>query len=166
MNPDRIRLSVEVVGIAALVLSLVFVGFEIQQTRDMNLAQLQLNRLELFHNTQLAALESEPALIHLGKNFYTEENGVSWKSVDLNEAERAAALVLAEAQLSAWEIQSYIIEQGFEIRTAQDLETEIAFRFSKNPVLEAVWPMWRYPGDEINTFYGIVKRALSKQQSR
>ncbi len=40
MNPDRIRLSVEDVGITALVLSLV--GFEIKQTRDMNLAQLQL----------------------------------------------------------------------------------------------------------------------------
>jgi hypothetical protein len=166
MNPDRIRLSVEVVGITALVLSLAFVGFEIKQTRDMNLAQLQLNRLELFHNTMLAVLESEPTLIHLGKTYYTEENGVSWKNEGLDDVQRAAALVLAEAQLSAWEIQSYIIEQGFDIRTAQDFESEIGARFAQNPALEAVWPLWRYPGDEINTYYGIVNRALSQQDSR
>ena len=163
MNPDRIRLSVEVVGIAALVLSLIFVGFELKQTRDMNLAELQRDRLVLAHDSMLAVLESEPALIHWGQNIYTEENGVLWKGAELNEIQRAAALVLAEAQLSRWEIESYMIEQGFEIRTVQDLETEIGHRISQNPILEVVWPLWRYPCDESNMFFRVMNRALSQQ---
>ncbi len=66
MNPDRIRLTVEVVGISALVLSLLFVGFELKQTRDMNLAKLHHNRLALFHNNMLSMLESDHALMYSG----------------------------------------------------------------------------------------------------
>ncbi len=163
MNPDRIRLSVEVIGITALVLSLLFVGLELKQTRDMSLAELQHNRLVLFHTTMLAALESESALVHYGKNIYTEKNGVLWTSAELNEKERAAALLLADAQLASWEIETRFIELGFAIRTFEDLESEIGTVMARNSALSAVWPLWRYPGDEVNSFHRMMIRILPGQ---
>ena len=111
----------------------------------------------------LAALESDSALVHYGKNIYTEENGVLWVSAELNEKERAASLLLADAQLAAWEIESRFIELGFTIRTLEDLESEIGSAMARNSALSAVWPLWRYPGDEVNNFYRMMNRILPGQ---
>ncbi len=163
MNPERIRFSVEVVGITAVVLSLMFVGFELKETRDMNLAELQHDRLALSHSTYLTVLESEPALAHFGKNVYTVENGVLWKEDGATESQRTAGLVLAEVQLGSWEIESRFIEQGFAIRTIEDFESEVRQRFLDQPRFAAVWPLWRYPGDESNAFYRMVNRVISEK---
>ena len=68
MKNEKMRLVAESIGIAAVVSSLVFAGFEIQQTRDMNLAELPHNRLALTHSNMLAVLESEPTLAYFGSH--------------------------------------------------------------------------------------------------
>ncbi len=99
MNPDRIRLSVEVIGITALVLSLIFVGLELKQTRDMNLAQLHYDRLRPYFDHQLAVLESDSALALVAK---ASEDDVIWDSDGLTELERGAAITGAQVRLQDW----------------------------------------------------------------
>ena len=74
MSSDRARTLAEVIGVSAIVISLVFVGFELKQTRDMNLAELQFKRLSLFHSLMLASLESESVLNASLKIIYTEDD--------------------------------------------------------------------------------------------
>ena len=63
MERGRIRLLAEVVGITAVVMSLVFVGVELKNTREMNLAELTFNRNLMEHNRLSATLESEHILM-------------------------------------------------------------------------------------------------------
>jgi hypothetical protein len=156
------RLVAEAIGVAAVVLSLIFVGFEIKQTRDMNLAQLQHDRIALFHSNMLAAMESEPTLRYLGSHVYTPENGVVWRPENLGELERAAALVHAEARLAALETEYRYIEQGFSIREFADLEAELTEIVGDEPGIQGVWPLWRYPGDEVNGFFRMMNRVLGE----
>jgi hypothetical protein len=163
MNPDRIRLTVEVVGISALVLSLLFVGFELKQTRDMNLAELHHNRLALFHNNMLSMLESDHALMYLEKLVYTEENGVSWRPGELTDLERAAALANAEARIAAWDIEYRFMEQGFPMKTIEDFESEVARFAREGSAIRGVWPLWSYPGEDDQQFYVMMNRVLSEK---
>jgi len=50
MQIERFRFVVEMLGITSLVVSLMFVAYELQQTRDMNLAQLEYNRISVIHD--------------------------------------------------------------------------------------------------------------------
>jgi hypothetical protein len=164
VKAENLRFVAEAIGITAVVLSLVFVGFEIQQTRDMNLAELQHSRLALTHSNMLAVLESEPALEYFGTQIYTPVNGVVWEPENLSETQRAAALVQAEARLIVFEIEHRFIEQGFIVREFSDLEAEISEMVGDEPAIRAVWPLWRYAGDEVNGFFRMMNRILDKPQ--
>jgi len=162
MNPNHIRLSAELIGISALVLSLIFVGFELKQTRDMNLAELQFNRLSLLHDQNLAMVESEYALNYLNKLVYTDENGVSWRPEELSDLERAAALSTAEARITAWDIEHRFILQGFSIKTIEDFESEVRQYSVEGSAIRGVWPFWRYPGEDEQPFFVMMNRVLSE----
>ena len=161
MNTERIRLYAETVGIAALVISIAFVGYELKQTRDMNLAEMQQTRLAAHQANMLALLESESGLAYFGKHMYSEAKGVTWSDPELDEIQRAAALVHAEAWLIVWEMEHRMIEQGFSIRTFNDLESEVMSTVAGSPTFKAVWPLWRYPGSEANGFFRMMNRVLA-----
>ena len=55
----RTRTYAEIAAIIALLASLLFVGWELKLTRDMNLVQLHYNRLSLYQDRFTAALGSE-----------------------------------------------------------------------------------------------------------
>ena len=166
MNLDRIRLTVEVLGITALVLSLMFVGFELKQTRDMNLAKLKHDRYLLFHNNMMAVLESESALAFHSKYVYTKKKGVTWNPAELTEFERTAGLIHTEARLAAWAMDYDYIEQGFSVRTFDDLESEIRNNVTQNGPIRGVYPLWMYPGHEVHGFSGMMHRVLSIPDTR
>ena len=105
--------------------------------------------------------DSEPALSYFGKHIYTTENGVMWDPQDLDDIQRSAALAHAEARLTALEIEYRFIEHGFDIRDFADLEAEISAVVVDEPAIRAVWPLWEYPGGEINGFYRMMNRILA-----
>ena len=162
MSSDRARTLAEVIGVSAIVISLVFVGFELKQTRDMNLAELQFNRLSLFHSLMLASLESESVLSASSKTIYTEANGIIWNTPELSELERASLLVRADARIVSWDIEFKIIEAGFAIRKREDLKSEIIETLQLDPSIRAVWPLWDFPGSENIGFYKLLAEALAE----
>ena len=162
MDTARVRVYAETMGIVALVISVGFVAYELKQTRDMNVAEMQQTRLAAHHANMLAVLESDAALAYFGKTMYSEENGIAWRDPDLGELERAAALVHTDAWLVVWEMEYRMIEQGYDIRSLEDMESEVAAIVAGSPTFKAVWPLWRYPGDEINGFFRMMNRVLAE----
>ena len=91
-----------------------FVGFELKQTREMNLAELQFNRSVLEHDRYLAILESEPKLAGWAK----ANSPPTSDSSHLSEIERAAAEVSAMALWLEYRLDFKFIELGFDTRDA------------------------------------------------
>jgi hypothetical protein len=60
MNSDRIRFVVEVVGIVAIVASLIFVGLQMRQTHEIALVTLMQMRSDAGRELAAAQLGSEP----------------------------------------------------------------------------------------------------------
>ena len=79
MKPEsRVRDYFEIAGILSLIASLLFVGWQLKLTQDMNIAQLHYNRLSLYQDRFTAILESEILLRMNSKRF----NG-TWNEGDL-----------------------------------------------------------------------------------
>lgn len=153
---ERIRLIAELIGISAVVLSLFFVGFELKQTREMDLAQLHFNRMEMYHSRMLAVLESEPALSAFAKRI--ESDG---SSVDFTGTERSAMHAIAHAQIAEWEAEFRYIEQGFATRTLASLENEISVTTAGYPEIRVVWESWNMPGMQSYSFNAMMNRLLN-----
>jgi hypothetical protein len=60
MNSERTRLTIEVVGIVAIVTSLIFVGFQMRQTHEIALVTLTQMRSDAGRELAAAQLGSEP----------------------------------------------------------------------------------------------------------
>jgi hypothetical protein len=69
MNSDRIRDWLEIVGIAAVVASLIFVGLQLKQSQDIAIAAQYQARHDANAAVILGSLESEPALRVWGQRF-------------------------------------------------------------------------------------------------
>ncbi len=155
---ERIRPAMELIGIFAVVVSLLFVGFELKQTREMNLAQLHFNRMEMYHSKMLAVLESEPALAAVTKRYANKGNPVSF-----TDAEQATLNVMAQAQIAEWEAEYRYIEQGFATRSLADLKNEISYTASLSPEITVAWIAWDMPGLETYTFNTMMNEVLKRE---
>ena len=62
MKPETIRLTVEIVGIAAIVMSLIFVGLQMRQTHEIALVTLTQMRSDASRELAVAQLNSEPLM--------------------------------------------------------------------------------------------------------
>ena len=159
MKIENVRLTAEILGITALVISMVFVGLEIKQTSDMNLAQLHYDRLSLFHQHQLAVLESEPALSLVAKR----STDMIWDSEGLTELERGAAITQAAVWLQNWYIEYRFIELGFPLKSIDSLKADIRDITSRYPEIEALFEgRWQYPGDEEYGATGLIREVLGE----
>jgi hypothetical protein len=147
----------ELMGISALVVSLLFVGYELKHTREMNLAQLHFNRMEMFHSKMLATLESEIALSAMVKRFASDGS-----SVNFTETETATLYVLAQAQIAEWEAEYRYIEQGFATRSLADLQNEISFTVGLSPEIKVAWGAWDMPGLENYSFNTMMNEVLNR----
>jgi len=156
---ERFRPIVELVGISALIISLLFVGFELKQTREMNLAQLHFNRMEMFHSKMLAALESEPALLAMKKSYASDGSAVTF-----TEIEEASLYVLAQAQIAEWEAEYRYVELGFATRSLADLQNEISFTANSLPDIRGAWESWDMPGLENYSFNTMMNELLSRSE--
>jgi hypothetical protein len=156
---ERFRPIAELIGISALIISLLFVGFELKQTREMNLAQLHFNRMEMFHSKMLATLESEPALRAMKKRYASDGSAVKF-----TEIESATLYVLAQAQIAEWEAEYRYVEQGFATRSLTDLQNEILFTVNLSPEIRDAWKGWDMPGLEKYSFNTMMIELLNRSE--
>jgi len=91
------------------------------------MAQLEFDRLSLFHANRLAVLESDPMLSVVAKT-----RGRDWDAPDLTELEKAAALISADATIQLWRIEYKFVSLGFPIK-AIPLEDDIRAGIQGNP---------------------------------
>ena len=87
---DSLRGYVEIIGVIALVGSLLFVGYELKATRDMNITELHHNRMSLYMDIFSAQMESADYLNAHAKRFLLD-----WDSGDLTPTEQAASEINA-----------------------------------------------------------------------
>ena len=157
MQIERYRFGAEMLGIGALVISLIFVAYQLKQTRDMNMAQLEFNRLSLGHARYLAMLESEPML-----SVFAKTRGRDWNNPQFSELEKGAALVEALALIQQWRIEYKFINLGFPVR-AMPLETEIADAIEREPAIVAAWQaVWASDGDHYG-FEAMMHEMLANK---
>jgi len=83
---DGLRGYVELVGVIALVGSLLFVGYELKATRDMNMVELHYNRMSLYQDVFSAQMESGDYL-----NAHAKRVLLDWDSDDQTPTEQAAS---------------------------------------------------------------------------
>jgi hypothetical protein len=62
MKSETVRLSVEIVGIIAIVMSLIFVGLQMRQTHEIALVTLTQMRSDASRELAVAQLSSEPLM--------------------------------------------------------------------------------------------------------
>ena len=60
MNSEKVRFTIEIVGIAAIVASLIFVGFQMRQTHEIALVTLTQMRSDAGRELAVAQMGSEP----------------------------------------------------------------------------------------------------------
>ena len=117
---DNWRGYVEMIGATALVGSLLFVGYELKATRDMNMVDLHYNRMSLYQGVFSAQMESEDYLNAHAKRFLLD-----WNSGDLTPTEQAASEISAANILLAYEYEYRLIQQGFSLRSENELRQDI-----------------------------------------
>jgi hypothetical protein len=127
----------EIAGIVSLIGSLLFVGWQLKLTQDMNIAQLHYNRLSLYQDRFTAILESEILLRMNSKRF----NG-TWNEGDLTPLEVAAAEIQAQSMLVEWEYEYRLIEQGYSLRTIEGLRGDIENMIRLYPEVAHVLIYW------------------------
>lgn len=148
MKPEsRAREYFEIAGILSLIASLLFVGWQLKLTQDMNIAQLHYNRLSLYQDRFTAILESESLLSMNSKRFIG-----TWDKGELTPMEIAAAEAQAQSMLVEWEYEYRLIEQGYSIRTIEGLRGDIENMVKLYPEVAHALIYW----DVDNTSYAFV----------
>jgi hypothetical protein len=156
MKPEsRVRDYFEIVGIISLIASLLFVGWQLKLTQDMNIAQLHYNRLSLYQDRFTATLESETLLSVNSKRFIG-----TWDKWDLTPMEIAAAETQAQSILVEWEYEYRLIEQGYSIRTIEDLRGDIESIVRQYPEVTHALSFWNVDGSSyafVPFMHGILE---------
>ena len=138
MEPgSRAKAYLEIAGVVSLIASLIFVGWQIKLTRDMNIAQLHYNRLSLYQDRFAASLESDALLSMNSKRFLG-----AWDGGELTPKERAAAEIQAQSMLIEWEYEYRLIEQGYSLRTMDDLRGDVTNIVRQYPEVAYALSFW------------------------
>ena len=155
-NRDNWRTAAEIVGIAALVLSLIFIGYEIKLTREMNLAELHASRAAIEHSRFISMLESDHAVSFWAKQY----PDLGWNKEGLTPEEGAAAEMRAFALWHEYKLEHKFIELGFATRELDALRTDIGAMSSTNPEMVAVWKRWWFFPNESDPIILMVNTIL------
>ena len=125
----------EILGVGSLIISLVFVGFEMKHAREVSLAELFFDRNMMEHERTTAILQSEHALSVRAK---THKMG-DWDNGEFTDLEKAAAEIDAHALWLEFMVAHRIITLGFETRDLSALQTDIRSIVGSNPAMIPVW---------------------------
>ena len=138
MKPEsRVRDYFEIAGITSLIASLLFVGWQLKVTQDMNIAQLHYNRLSLYQDRFTAVLESE-ILLRMNSKRFTG----TWDEGNLTPLEIAAAETQAQSMLIEWENEYRLIEQEYSLSTIEGLRGDIENMVKLYPEVAYALSFW------------------------
>jgi hypothetical protein len=158
---DSLRGYVEIVGVIALVGSLLFVGYELKATRDMNMVELHHNRMTLYMDVFGAQMESEDYLKAHAKRFLLD-----WDSGDLTPNEQAVSEINATNILLAYEYEYRLVQQGFSLRSEDELHQDILQYISTMPEMKAVLETWTAdPNYEFNVFMMKILGEIEQENT-
>ncbi len=157
MQIERFRVVAEMIGITALVVSMAFVAYELQQTRDMNLAQLEFNRISLVHERMLAMLESEPML-----SVFAKKHGGDWDMPEYSELEKGAALIEAGAKIEQWRVEYKFASLGFDVKL-RPLDVDIREQLAADPAIKVAWNAIWGTGEAEFGFHKFVNEIIVEE---
>ncbi|EEB79388.1 hypothetical protein GPB2148_2318 [marine gamma proteobacterium HTCC2148] len=106
MDREQIHDWVQIIGIFAVVLSLLFVGYEIKQSRDIAVAQMYQQRAEL--DISMRSLWIPDEELWKIRQMMGEEKDFS----RLSNFERETLLLAKGNNVIYWEANHYLYEQG------------------------------------------------------
>jgi len=130
MSSGKLNDWLQVVGLFAVVGSLIFVGLQMRQEQRIALSQIYQERADQSIAITLAALESDTALSFWGKTRGYVQEGYS-------PAESAFGLQWTTAMLSYWENNHYQYVEGFV--SEEQWQTQLALMKTLMPM-----PAFRY----------------------
>jgi len=133
----------ELVSILLLVGSLLFVGYEMKQTRAMNLAVLHYNRATLRHGILTAAMSNSDMITIAAK---TSLKGLEVEG--LSPEESAGFALDCINRFFIWEAEFAHIDGGFATRSLQSLKDEISFWAQEYPVHKQIFQRYFPEGQE------------------
>jgi hypothetical protein len=121
----------------------------------MNVAQLHFNRLSLYQDRYTASLESSALLSMNSKRFAGD-----WDGGDITPIERAAAEIQAQSMLIEWEYEYRLIEQGYSLRTMEDLRGDILSIAKQYSEIEYALGFWLSVDEGSYTFVPFMRGIL------
>ena len=149
---ERARANLEIVGVLSLIGSLMFVGYEIKLTRDMNLVDLHFNRMSLYHDRFTTMIESDTYLDYHAKTLLQE-----WDYGTLTPRESALEEVTIYNILVEFEYEFRLIQAGFGLRQLDELKADLVENLKLYPSAFAVYQLWSQdPRYEFHLFMNDV----------
>ncbi len=106
MNSAKLNDWIQVIGIFALVSSLIFVGLQIKQTSEIALSQVSQARASSAAETVMTLASNEHAMSAFGKGYAGQDDSIT-------EAEALAGYYSVVAILYLWENTYYQYQLGF-----------------------------------------------------
>ena len=145
---------VEVVGIAAIVASLIFVGFEMRQTRQLAMADAYQKRTEL--EMQLSLMTVEPDKLKSARA--KAQSGQLFSAEEIADYEG-----YWNAQVMYWENVHYQWENGLLERDHWEAQlASIRLQFDQ-PASRLYWTNWRHVWRE--PFREVIDRLISEAET-
>ncbi len=135
MNAEKTRFIVEIIGIAAIVASLIFVGLQMRQTHEIALVTLMQMRSDAARELASAQIGSEP-LLQIDAKVQAGEELTSYETLT-----RSLQPFLFFNQ---FENSHFLLEQGYitEERWESDLEAIVIF-LDRYPTYAEYWAEWK-----------------------
>jgi len=134
----------ELVSILLLVGSLLFVGYEMKQTRAMNLAVLHYNRSALRHEN-CTALMSNSNMVAIASKTTMKDIEVE----GLSPEESATFALNGVCQFAQWEAEFSYIDGGFATRSLQSLKDEVSFWAQEYPVYKQIFQKYIFEDQDL-----------------
>ena len=134
----------ELVSILLLVGSLLFVGYEMKQTRAMNLAELHSNRIALRHSHIVMVAGNSHTVTIAAKTVFKDI-----EVEGLSPEESAAFAADAACRFIQWEAEFSYIDGGFATRSLQSLKDEVSFWAQEYPVYKQIFQKYIFKDQDL-----------------
>lgn len=153
--PERVRGYVEIVGVLSLIASLVFVGYEVKLTRDMNLVELHFNRMSLYHERFTTMIESDSYL-----DYHVKTQLQEWDYGDLTPREAALDEITVYNLLVEFEYEFRLVQAGFSLRQLDELRADLVGNLELYRSSYAVYQIWSQ--DPRYEFHNFMMQAFAE----
>ena len=138
-----------------MIASLVFVGYEVKLTRDMNLVELHFNRMSLYHERFTTMIESDSYL-----DYHIKTQLQEWDYGDLTPREAALDEITVYNILVEFEYEFRLVQAGFGLRQMDELRADLVENLKLYRSSFAVYQVWSQ--DPRYEFHIFMTRAFAE----